>query len=82
MNYIRHLQEEAALWKQRCQGASDAIAHFEVHLASTKFQGFDPDGAPRAWIATADVRAWLMTVSDALHADPAPEEETDDRPTP
>jgi hypothetical protein len=75
MNYIRHLQEEAALWKQRCQGASNAIAHFQLHLALEKFQGFEPDGRPRAWIATADVHAWLSIISEALHADPAPEEE-------
>ena len=65
MNHIDNLTYQMA----QATAAREALEHelraLLGHLDSPKFQGTDPDGSRRDWIATADVRRRIV---DAFHA--------------
>ena len=58
-NYILRLRSRVEELEAKLQQAEAWKQDFRVHLASAKFQGTDPDGSRRDWIATGDVAARL-----------------------
>jgi hypothetical protein len=65
MNYILALQSELSATRAALRAKDAVIEEFRCHLAGSKFQGLDLDGARKDWIATGDVRAWLQRIADA-----------------
>ena len=62
MNYIKTLQAIGDERGQRLADLHQQIEWMRGHLLSPKFQGEDPDGSRRDWIATADVLRWIETL--------------------
>jgi acid stress-induced BolA-like protein IbaG/YrbA len=62
-NRVADLERAAAVRQANIQGW---LHDFRAHLISAKFQGQDPDGSRRDWIATADVNRWLDTLREHL----------------
>ncbi len=65
MNHIHRLQRERDDALEKLRSRDDAVRLFRAHLCGAKFQGFDPDGARRDWIAISDVFAWLRVIETA-----------------
>jgi hypothetical protein len=65
MNYIQTLQQSVRDADARTAAALALIVDFRAHLQSPKF-GPQSDGSRGDWIATADVHARLVNISDAL----------------
>ena len=68
-NFIQRLQAENAALKACIDGIADNILQFRMHLCSPKFQGTEPDGSRRDWIATSDVEARLRVILDEVSDD-------------
>ena len=64
-NYIIRLQGEAISAQAKNVATEQAIQAFRMHLQGEKFQGFEPDGSRKDWIAVSDVLAWLTIIKDA-----------------
>jgi len=62
MNYITRLQADLAAAEDENRAMRDAVAEFRCHLAGEKFNGTEPDGGRKDWIAVADVNAWLARI--------------------
>jgi hypothetical protein len=62
MNYITRLQAELAAARSELDAKYDALRDFRCHIAGKKFQGFEPDGTRKDWIAIADVDARLRDI--------------------
>lgn len=65
MNHIARLTDDLAAARARIERIEGAIQAFREHLATDKFVGSEPDGGRKDWIATRDVDAWLVTITQA-----------------
>jgi len=65
-NYIKTLQDNNEALKLGVALARAECAEIRAHLLCTKFQGTDPDGARRDWIATGDVLRRIAEIDRIL----------------
>jgi hypothetical protein len=65
MNHILRLGNDLAAARAELASKANAIRELQIHLASEKFSGTDPDGGRKDWIATSDLRAWLDYINEA-----------------
>lgn len=59
MNHIARLQTDLAAAQSEIAAKTAVAQDFRLHLLGDKFNGTDPDGSRRDWIAVADVQAWI-----------------------
>jgi hypothetical protein len=62
MNHIHRLQADLDVARAALHATDQALREFRAHLVSEKFQGFEPDGSRKDWIAIADVDARLCGI--------------------
>lgn len=55
MNYIQRLEKENRELRDSLKAINAQVLWMYSHLTSEKFQGFEPNGDRRDWIATRDV---------------------------
>jgi hypothetical protein len=64
MNHIQKLQRNLTAAHAALCAKDELIIQFIVHLQTPKFQGFDPEGERKDWIAIGDVTGWLRQIAD------------------
>ena len=62
------IHEQVKDLNERRDSANELIAEFRTYLDGPKFRGHHPqDGTPNSYIATHEVAARLMQISDILN---------------
>ena len=66
MNYIKKLEAENAAKTAEIARLEQELRDFDTHCNGPKFQGTDPDGSRRDWIATGDVHSRIERILHPL----------------